>query len=386
MNAFSKKGPVWIESLGKDFDTAWHKYQNLTAWSELCLALHAMREGQIYYDLSANGVIDEAKFDVFLKLIQKYTAEMTLAKTNLVTDSIEGVKKGDAKEWTFWNDSTVFHAHLCNEDESRISVCTTDKGFGKKIISDFKPLFEKRSERPGRVHLLEASQEGIHLVDLGKGGAPFLPENYETSVAEDFEFMKTQLTAKEPNGRLFILDGPPGTGKTYFVRGLLNDVVGAVFLLIPSKQIGSLTDPGFMPAIRRLHEQEEAPIILILEDADEALLPREISNMSVISDLLNFADGIVGSIIDVRILATTNAKNVQIEPALKRKRRLGRATHIGKLSTERASAIYKRITGEDRKIANNKFTLAEVYALADGEDESTFEDISKQHNERKTGF
>ncbi len=48
--------------------------------------------------------------------------------------------------------------------------------------------------------------------------------------------------------------------------------------------------------------------MLIVEDADECLVQRGSDNMSTIASVLNISDGILGSILDVRVLATTNAE------------------------------------------------------------------------------
>jgi SpoVK/Ycf46/Vps4 family AAA+-type ATPase len=91
------------------------------------------------------------------------------------------------------------------------------------------------------------------------------------------------------------------------------------------------------------------------------------ANMTVIGDLLNYADGIIGSIIDFRIIATTNAKEVEIEEALMRPGRLSKHVHIGYLSFEEANNIYIRLIDADEnapRLDSGKYTLADVYAAA----------------------
>jgi len=387
MSSTSKTAPTWIRKVGHEFDPGMDVWRHVTGWAKTALLTAALQRNRTVFEVGKRGCIEGEDFDNLRALLDKYSKEMTLGRTDCLDTSFDEAKKGTTFQWTFWDEETYFHICLDIEDESSMEGCSVDASRLKKIYAEFLPLFQKRSARTGRVHLLEAGPDGIAISELGKGGEPFLRENYDTQVVEDFDYVLGELTEEKPSGRLFILDGPPGTGKTFFVRGLLDATKDAVFLLVPSRQIQSLSDPSFMPVIRHLHEKEDVPIILILEDADDALLPRDVTNMSTISDLLNFADGIIGSIVDMRILATTNAKNMQIEPALKRKRRLGRAVSIGKLSGSKAEEVFNRLKNEKSvaspSFSDNKYTLAEVYALADGD---SVEEETTDKRSGRTGF
>jgi hypothetical protein len=57
---------------------------------------------------------------------------------------------------------------------------------------------------------------------------------------------------------------------------------------------------------------QNCPILFIIEDADDCLVPRGSGNVSTISSLLNYTDGIFGSMLDLRIIATTNAEKMEI--------------------------------------------------------------------------
>ncbi len=78
------------------------------------------------------------------------------------------------------------------------------------------------------------------------------------------------------------------------------------------------------------------------EDADEALAKRKPGTLSEVSALLNYADGIFGSILNLRIIATTNLEWEELDEAARRESRLCRRLQVGKLDQEQAQAIYKR--------------------------------------------
>jgi SpoVK/Ycf46/Vps4 family AAA+-type ATPase len=102
---------------------------------------------------------------------------------------------------------------------------------------------------------------------------------------------------------------------------------------------------------------------LILEDADNILTPRGKDNLSLISTLLNMTSGILGSMLDIRAVATTNSPTKDIDPALMRPGRLSSHVTVGELDKEKAASVFKRLTGK-AKTFSGQVSLAEVYRLA----------------------
>jgi hypothetical protein len=87
--------------------------------------------------------------------------------------------------------------------------------------------------------------------------------------------------------------------------------------------------------------------------------------MSKISSLLNLSDGLVGATFDIRILATTNARQVEIDPAILRPGRLCRRIEVLPLEPDHATAVLGGLPGTTPRSAFRKATtLAEVYAAA----------------------
>ncbi len=87
------------------------------------------------------------------------------------------------------------------------------------------------------------------------------------------------------------------------------------------------------------------PTVLVIEDADHCLSPRDKDNLNAISALLNLSDGIIGSLLDLRVVATTNVKDEEIDPALFRKGRLSAHVNIKNLSEEQARKVWRNIGG-----------------------------------------
>ncbi len=158
------------------------------------------------------------------------------------------------------------------------------------------------------------------------------------------------------------------------MRALIDAIKGAVFVFVPPGIVDFLASPELIPMLiqKKSSNYVDGPIVFILEDADNILVPRAKDNMSLISTLLNMTSGILGSMLDIRAVATTNSPKADIDPALLRPGRLSSHMTVGRLDTAKANAIFKRLTGKARipKAAggNEPFsketTLADVYLMA----------------------
>ncbi len=264
-------------------------------------------------------------------------------------------------------------------------VVTNDREYADLFINFFKTYLSD-APPPGRVHVVIETREGPGFTSMGIAGIPLERGNYMPQTIADYDRVVADIRARTPAGRIAIFDGPPGTGKTYLIRGLLDEIKDATFVIVPANLIARLAQPGTIPALLKLKKKgsPEVPIVFIVEDADEVLAPRAADNMDSITNMLNFGDGILGSLLDIRIVATTNAKRQDLDEAILRPGRLSVVTKVEGLSAQRAGEIYHRLTGKspfrdmislslrgiisptmsEQSIFKNGVTLAEVYSLA----------------------
>lgn len=204
-------------------------------------------------------------------------------------------------------------------------------------------------------------------------GWPVDFRNYEPTVPSFYNKVKDELSSATPSGRLVLLDGPPGTGKTFILRGLVHDLAKKVeFVYLPASMVHEMDGPAMISLLDREEQLSDLdkplPKVLIIEDADECLISRAADNISSIRNLLNFCDGFLGALLDIRIIATTNSGHIgktdKIDGALLRPGRLLARSTIGLFPPALATERLFQLTGKaDIKIDKN-MSLAEIYALA----------------------
>lgn len=249
-----------------------------------------------------------------------------------------------------------------HDPNTRVRVWSEQADIVKKVADRFR---SRLSARPpiGNVYVLTRGPGGFSLSTVGIVKTTLERGNYMPGVLEQYDHILSCLKLGNPCGRLALLDGPPGTGKSHMIRGLISDV-SAVFVIVSSSLVGSISGPDVVPVLLdKKGEAGSGPIVLILEDADSALVRREKGDLTGLGDVLNIGDGLLGELADLRIVATTNADRVDLDPAVTRPGRMCCHVKVGALDSEVATAVYERLMGA-QAAKMSESTLAEVYRLA----------------------
>lgn len=214
------------------------------------------------------------------------------------------------------------------------------------------------------------TQSGLEARSMGDGSSPLIEDNYNPEVLTDIEYVIDAFKKTPPPGRIFILNGEPGTGKTHLIRSMLTQL-DCIFLIVPSNLIDSMDKPNFMPLLMRVRDEHEKPIIMVIEDGDTCLVPRKSDNISAIAALLNLSDGILGSIMDIRMIISTNANIKDVDEAISRPGRLVKQTYVGPLPYEKANKRYQQLM-KDETVSLDKsqkeYVLAQIYSIVNNKD------------------
>jgi hypothetical protein len=291
----------------------------------------------------------------------------------------ENVDNKTTSEYIFiWPDACVeVYSHHSIKTVGIQSISLNDEI--TKRCKEIGATFEKTSKKGYVFAITKAANNALQMTRMGFAGVPLEKGNYPSKTISDYEAVIDDFKSKTPSGRLAILDGPPGTGKSYMVKAMLLDIPNAIFVVVPSNMVSSIGGPELIPLLLKTKQTQanSGPTILILEDADECLAPRASDNISSISSILQLGDGLFGSLFDVRIIATTNAQAKEIDRAITREGRLTKRISIGPVVYEDANRIFQRIIEKDtmlpkpestasgmRPKEEAKFTLAEIYKAA----------------------
>lgn len=347
------------------------------------LAQKSLEDGRTFlsYDRTATLAAEINPEDLVKKVMELCGAAGPI---QLFIHRIPNSKGGD-EVWMLGNADTVIVIDITHKSRlTEIAVYSLDKELFD-AVSKLAKDFVAYKETKGKVYILVQDSDGPEFHELGHAGETFEPGNYEPAVVEHYRHVIQDLNSSEPCGRVIILDGPPGTGKTHMIRAMLEEVPKATFVLVQANMVSSLGNPTFVRALMR-EMQPGRPIIILVEDADECLASRKADNQSDISALLNFGDGIFGVGMDLRIVATTNRDLTDLDGAVTRPRRLCRRIEVGFLNHEQAEAVYRRLVASEspsgKFTAGNKYTLAEVYQAAHGGGEG----FTVRKEKRRAGF
>jgi hypothetical protein len=131
--------------------------------------------------------------------------------------------------------------------------------------------------------------------------------------------------------------------------------------MLSASLAGKLGDPDTLTAFLRSN-RDRTPMVVVIEDGDHLLVPREKGSLPVISTILQATDGLLGQLLNLRIVITTNSKNEEWDEAFMRKMRLSGCIKVNELHATTSNNIYKRLTGQDAPAYYR--TLADVYYAA----------------------
>ena len=247
-----------------------------------------------------------------------------------------------------------------------VSLASTHKELFSKVTKLCEGILTHDNPKEGFVYALaKGTMGGYSLQRIGAAGTPLERGNYDPKVLANYDHVVADLKADSPCGRLVIMAGMPGTGKTYLVRSLLSDIPKAAFVIVPPHMVKELGSPELLPALAGARSGGlDGPMALIIEDADKVLVNREAGDMAAISSLLNLGDGILGNVLDVRIIATTNAGALDMDAATRRKGRLCRYIDVGQIQASQGEAIVQRLMGKRGGKFSELTTLGDVYSMA----------------------
>ena len=193
-------------------------------------------------------------------------------------------------------------------------------------------------------------------------------DRYDLYYGKHFPHEKILSFFEEDSDNLMILHGIPGSGKSNYIKNLINHSKEDV-IYVPPSMVGVISDPSFISFML-----ENKGNVIIIEDAEQ-ILSKE--RNAATNNLLGLTDGFLKDSLKLKIITTLNADIKTIDEALTRKGRLHLSHHFGKLTKEEANEL--------AKFCDIDHTFEEDTALCDIFNVDKFESPLKK-SERPIGF
>lgn len=162
------------------------------------------------------------------------------------------------------------------------------------------------------------------------------------------DYYKQFMEARE---NVLILLGPPGTGKSTFLRGLITMGNNPAMLAYNKDVISS-------PELTETFYSSDSTI-LALEDCDAAIASRDTGN-EIMAGLLNDSEGIIPRK-RKKLVFSTNLPDInKIDPALLRAGRCFDVVHFRHLTLAEARAVELEMEMPQQNLVGEKWTLSQI--------------------------
>lgn len=271
---------------------------------------------------------------------------------------------------------SVDEQHVSDEDPRTFVYDVYYKEFNKDV-KQVVDLIWKNSfhiddiEINKKINFISMTTGGFTLIEKSiKIGDINIEKNYNDGFTEVDKLVDDFVNNDESG--LLIFNGEPGTGKSYYIRSLINRC-NKQFIFVTQDIVNQMSTPQFISFLMELEDS-----VLILEDCENIIMSRDGGNKSsAMSNVLNICDGILSDILNIKIIVTFNTNLKNIDKALLRKGRLKYQYEFKKLKADKAKVLLTELYGVDYDVSKvEDMNLADIYNQESNNNENINKTVS----------
>jgi hypothetical protein len=273
---------------------------------------------------------------------------------------------GNRSKWTEFIESEFDGDHIIEFSESNGMIITDEENFIRYDVSSNSITARMYGDADFNAEIETLLKQNFEIVTSyiewvysSDGNSVNVPLNTERlPVQEMYPFLGEETLAAyydrflASQANILLLIGPPGTGKTTFIRGLLAHSNSSAIVTYDA----AILEKDYLFA--RFIEDETG--VMVLEDSDNFLKARSDGN-TMMHRFLNVGDGLVTTK-GKKLIFSTNLPSIRdVDPALVRPGRCFDILNFAPLNVEQASKLADKLGTTYDKKASGTYSIAEIF-------------------------